>query len=413
MNCGAGRRIVASFFLGVGVLTIGLLIAEAAMRGVRPDLIPAHKLRSIPDPFIGWRFEPGQDFHGVSEYGDPLHVKINRLGFPDVEHEWMPSPGVERAVILGDSFTAGIGVDAPASFVSVARKELARMAPDRKFELLKFGIPGFGTGNEYLMWKHDAAPFHPQTVFLIFFMGNDVANQLPCFPRGGMSSPGFELRDGTLYALPFQPGFASEKVSLWKRILDASALYRGYRMAERNVRTRLGFRHGRKGKAEGESNLPFWKRNGVPMEWQTYQSDHDAEFENAWRVTEALLIQLRKEVENSGASFVVVLLPGMESLDPNLLSDGLRRYPGSEAFSFDVNYPRRRLGQFLDAQKMRCVDMTSILEEQVSKLGLFQIYYRFDQHFAPGGHRIIGETLARYLLQNSKNGISGPVGSGK
>jgi hypothetical protein len=142
------------FLLAVSFLISLLLTGEFVMRWVRPDLVPSNQLRSIPDPFIGWRFLPNQQIDGKDEHGLPRKVLTNSLGFADDDHDVEKASNTIRIAFLGDSFTAAVGVDRSQNFTAIVGEELQKQEPSKKIEVLNFGQPSFGTGNEYLTWKH-------------------------------------------------------------------------------------------------------------------------------------------------------------------------------------------------------------------------------------------------------------------
>lgn len=402
-------RLIASGIILVSLIAL-LFICEGILRWTRPDLVPSHQIRMTSDPFMGWRAQPNQILHGRTEHGEAKTVRTNTLGFFDTDHR--PSPShARRIAFLGDSFTGGAHVDFDATFVSVFQK-----ASPVGTEALNFGHSGFGTVNEYLCWRHYVVPFHPQIVLLAFFLGNDVTNNLPDYPVESFRSPKFELDEqGHLREVPFEASAVDgdrRKHRSWfyRTFLQPSVLYQQYKLFERDVRYRLGIRKNPKGGSEDET--PFWKRSGSPVDWQCYLPQPDPRVEEAWEITEKLILRLRDEVQTTGARFYLMLIPGMESFQPEEFRKSLERYPGIEAYQFDLEYPRNRMRKFLIASKIPFLDM----EEEFRKLPSDQqagLYFRFDRHFSTLGHRITGESLARFLVEQeeAKHGVPTSIDS--
>jgi hypothetical protein len=360
-------------------LAIMLLLMEGVARRLRPDLVPALEIRTISDPFIGWRNLPCQDFDGRTEQGERRRIHINNLGFADTDHDLRKADQTVRVAFLGDSFTAATHVGFEDSFAQVTGAGLRATVPGQQWEVLNFGVTGFGTVREYLTWKHYASPFRPDVVVLAFFMGNDVANNLP-----GYQEIFTRRRDQKKHGW------------FYRTFLEPSLLYQQYKLRERDLRHLFRKDWSRKVSATDEK-LPFWQRSYAPVDWQTYLPQPDAAFEEAWKITEQHLLLLRDEIRGSGARFYVALLPGVEAMVPDEFQRSRVRYPGIEALKFDLDYPHRRLLDFLNRNKIAAIDIHHEFEEKVPPGQRQSLYYRFDLHFSTRGHRLAGEAICRRI----------------
>jgi hypothetical protein len=390
-------------------LILALGAAELFFRQARPDLVPSNHLRMIPDPYIGWRFMPLQVNQGYSETGEARTVRTNSLGFVDEEHSLAAQPGTRRIAFLGDSFTAAVGVDQKSNMVSICQQRLAAQSAHR-VECLNFGVPSFGTKNQWLTWRHYAAPFRPELVVVNFFLGNDVANQLPDYPLHGMNAPRISLKGDQLEVLPFEARL-EEGVShrhrgwLYRTFLEPSLIYQQLKLFSRDTRRRFGLDRERQLSPE-EASLPFWKRSHAPIDWQTYLKKPGEEFEKAWEFTFQLIRQLKKDVEVAGARIFFVLIPGLESLDPDRFRESFKRYPGIEAFEFDLEWPRIRMVEFLQFEGISFLDFAALMRDLGEGESPLGYYFEFDRHLAPDGHQLLGEAIAdrlKGMLESSQD----------
>ena len=102
-------------------------------------------------PTYGFHFIPGVKARIPHEGGGYL-VRANAAGFrSDREFVGPRTPGVRRALLFGDSYTAGDGVSNGARYSDLLEKRLPGT------EVYNYGLPGTGTDQHYLVYA-DVAP---------------------------------------------------------------------------------------------------------------------------------------------------------------------------------------------------------------------------------------------------------------
>lgn len=102
------------------------------------------------DPVVGYRYVPGLKARIPHEGGGYL-VRVNQTGFRS-NREFLPepTPGMRRALLFGDSYTAGDSVPAEKRFGDL----IESLVPN--LEVYNYGIPGTGTDQHYLAYKEYA-----------------------------------------------------------------------------------------------------------------------------------------------------------------------------------------------------------------------------------------------------------------
>lgn len=90
-----------------------------------------------------------QSKSGAMTYGHPFHV--NHYGFRGKEFLDRKSEGDDtfRIMVIGDSFTAGIGVAEEDRYPEVLGRQLSQKYPDVKIEVVNLGVQGHETIQEY------------------------------------------------------------------------------------------------------------------------------------------------------------------------------------------------------------------------------------------------------------------------
>lgn len=111
-----------------------------------------------------------------------VRVKSNREGFR--EREWDIEDERRRWVILGDSQVWGYNVEADARFSDI----LQGLRPEVSFH--NYGVSGYGTAQEYLLYLNAVRPRRPFGVILLFG-NNDRANNVRKVSASGYARPRF------------------------------------------------------------------------------------------------------------------------------------------------------------------------------------------------------------------------------
>lgn len=115
---------------------------------------------------MGYRFIPGLKARVPHEAGGFL-VRVNNCGFR-CEHDFevQRRPGKRRALLFGDSFTAGDGVSNRQRYGDLVEQALPNL------EIYNFGLPGSGTDQQYLAWQEYGAPLECDVVILAVLVEN-------------------------------------------------------------------------------------------------------------------------------------------------------------------------------------------------------------------------------------------------
>ena len=165
-------RIQINIALLFGTLVMFLFIAEVFLRltGLPEDKQEGLKL-SIQNPngTGSYRLKPNLDVVTKVASKDVI-IKTNSLGmrWREVSHD---NPlEKERIAFIGDSFTFGCWADkVENTFVG----GFDSLLNSEKFEVLNFGVGGYGLEDMELQIREEILPFRPNYVILMFFNGND------------------------------------------------------------------------------------------------------------------------------------------------------------------------------------------------------------------------------------------------
>jgi hypothetical protein len=144
------RRSEASLL--VASLLLSLAAAEAAVR------------------FLGLG-KPGPSGYAPVNTARTVSKPRNSLGYRDLERSLEKPAGVERIVVLGDSFTWGAGVDFDDAYPQRIERALSRR-PGRSAEVVNLALPGFKTDDELAVLEKQGFAYAPDLVLLGYVLND-------------------------------------------------------------------------------------------------------------------------------------------------------------------------------------------------------------------------------------------------
>lgn len=150
-----------------------------------------------PDPLLGYAHLENQSLTYRQEGFS--RSRTNSLGFRDREFSKNKAPGTTRVCVLGDSMTVGMEVPPEYTFTRLLEQRLNANKNGSKYQVYNCGISGYGTGQEYLLYRREVQKLNPDIVMLIYNVG-DVDDNV--FQRNGMHPPRplFRLENGALHS---------------------------------------------------------------------------------------------------------------------------------------------------------------------------------------------------------------------
>lgn len=351
------------------------------------------------DPVLGSKLRPGIKGYFLEEGGG--YVSINSDGLRDREHSLDKPPSTLRIAVLGDSFTEAMQVDREEAFWAVMERDLQSCAPlgDSRVEVINFGQSGFGTSQELLALRHQAWKYSPDVVLLAFFSGNDVADNSRSLKQKDYD-PYHVFRDGRLVLddsgtmekwAELQRRSWAEKFKRWRQ-----DNFRVFQVLNQGLDTAqtwwTQFMTGGQTAVAGQSPEPG-------LLDAVYRPPTDPVWQEAWKVTEAVLLEMRDEVAAQGANFFVVVLTNGIQVHP----DPEERKKSAQKIGVqDLLYPDRRLKKFCRGHDIPILLLAPAFQAYATEYQVF--FHGFGDSLGGGhwnrtGHRLAGEMLAEWLCR--------------
>lgn len=365
-------------------LVVGLVFCEVFLRLFAPQVVRRPVVWGY-DAELGWGHIAGTAGRLMSPEFD-VEVRINAEGLRDRERYADKLADSRRILVFGDSFAEGWGVALDRSFSEELHGHLAATASGNAVEVINFGVAGYGTDQELLLFRRQGAGYHPDDVVVLFY-GNDLWNNQS---RKGIGSergykPYFEmskLESLVLRGVPvpksrywdFQEG--TWKLPLMKRLQRyLHQHWHGFALIEKALRSspvsagqQQRYYHGLYGRGETGDQT------------------------NAWRLTGAIIREFQRAVTAVGGRFHLVYVPAIVQVEEEDWSMK-RQLHGLVGEDFDLHKPNRWLRTIAADHQISFTDLTPRF---VAEARTRTLYFR-DSHWNEAGHALAAEIVAEEI----------------
>ncbi len=368
------------FSLGLAGLVAGLLLGELALGWVHPQIYRRPRVWQF-DPELGWSHIPGSAGRLVTpEFS--VEYRINSAGLRDGERPLEKPAGVRRVLVFGDSFAEGWGVPREES---VSARLEARL---EGVEALNFGVAGYGTDQEWLLFERQGREYQPDLV-AVFFYGNDLWNNAS---RQGIGAergykPFFQLEpEGGLRLA----GVPVKKLEFWDQ--EAALPWKG----------------GLERYLQQHWHLYVFLRKAlvpeVPLRQQQdyyeglYGTRDDPRQARGWALTSRILKEFSARVEGTGGRMLLVYVPAIVQIEDE--DWRMKRELHGLVADYDLFRPNRQLALLCEQYGIPLLDLYESFRQAARTRTL---YFR-DSHWNAQGHDLAAEQLAAYLRQQGWRG---------
>ncbi len=351
------------------------------------------------DPVLGSRLRPGLQGCWLREGGG--YVSINSDGLRDREHSLAKPPHTLRIAVLGDSFAEALQVNREETFWAVMERDLQACTDlgDRRVEVINFGQSGLGTSQELLALRHRVWKYSPDIVLLAFFTGNDVADNSRALKQKDCH-PYHVFRDGRLV---LDDSGAKEK---WVQVQRRSWGEKFRRWREDNFRIFQVLEQGLDAALARWSHLRIRGQSAAASQGPepglldaVFRPPTQPVWREAWKVTEAVLLEMRDEVAARRAKFFVVVVSNGMQVHPD---PAARKKYADWIGSQDLLYPDRRLERFCQQHGVPILLLAPAFQKYATQHQVFLHGFEGslgDGHWNQTGHRLAGKMLARWLCE--------------
>jgi hypothetical protein len=276
-------------------------------------------------------------------------------------------PGTFRILGLSDSFGRAGG---SRNYHYLLEDTLR--ADGYPVEVVNISVASYSPIDELEAYQRIGARYSPDIVLHGFFVANDfgIPTGAPVVCRG----------------IPFR--LARGAAALRPRNLVSATWFRRLMQAFEDYRLRRAeSRRDEPTGALAAENFGRLGRRRRPL------FEADAPAREHWSETIAVLERLRRAVEESGATYVLLIHPDRFQIEDDLRAE-LAGAEGESDDRYDFDAPQRFLAEYCRSQQVPCIDLLREFRERGAAGGLF--VFR-DPHYDNAGNRLAADLIARRL----------------
>ena len=298
-------------------------------------------------------------------------------------------PNTLRIAVLGDSMTEGSQVAVKNIFSSILENDLNKcnLFGEKKVEVINFGVSDYGTAQELIVLREKVWLYDPDFVLLAIFTQNDISNNSAALEKQKMR-PFFTYQGDELLldnSFRYLKEFKIKTSWAWRGLLFISQYSRTIQLLNKTRHRLMG-------------NEKRFIRLNVQMDQlgiSVYFHPKNKEWNEAWKITESLIIKMRDETKQRGAKFMIATLSNDIQVHPNLqVQQDFIKENGLN----DLFYPESRIEEFATKNKISNLILAPKLAEYAQRNGVFlhgfENYRVGFGHWIENGHKLAGHLLA-------------------
>lgn len=375
------------------IAMIGVMVALALLEiGARFLATPFDGSSNVADTFsdqTGWRGKPY--YTTTVATGDYVHdLALNSVGMHDTEHDRAKPDNTYRILMLGDSFVQAVQVREAETAHQVLEDLLNNQANPQNIEVISAGVGGWGTGQQLLYYRNEGRYYQPDLVLLMFFLGNDVKDNLP---GRGVTVDG--LNHYTPY---FVLGGNELDIEPWLYAPGLEPAVGSSSSGQKALNNTLGRLH-QKSRLYAQLE-PLVAAEPIKASMLDFYIGRNELFDYALELTFALVKQMREEVERDGAEFAVVLISPVDLIEFSRMSEAeleeiYQRIPGMRRAE-EMPPPNQQFAERFAREGIKVLDLYPIFFQQIDETGE-SLYFEGDKHWNVAGNHLVGEAIFNWL----------------
>jgi hypothetical protein len=359
---------------------LGLLVLEATVRVIEPKEVLRTDFEG-PDPQLNHRLIAGsRSLWKTPEFS--VFYSINSLGLRDREISRAKPEGTGRVLMLGDSFTEGVGVEAADAFPARVQELVDHAGLKKRWEVINAGEASYSPILEYLLLKRVGLDLQPDLVILnldLSDMYDDINyTKLAVFDAAGdpiAVRPEPERKRGPWYV---------ETAYIIKDFVKDNT--RAWNFLRRHITPFLIWNFGVRPDSSGDLRDDKYAEIR-----ENYGGNYDQDFVLTYRYLE----KIRDLLAARGIPLWVSVYPYGLQISGNEWDPG-RRFWGFQLGKIYPTTPQEHIVRFCQSKRIPVINM--IPDFQAHEPRDYPLYFQEDGHWLPAGHAIAAASIFKQLL---------------
>jgi len=361
----------------LGLVSMALSYSAADLVGGL-FFIPALSPSLVGDATVHHRLVA--DTHSALHSRDFNYIqRVNNLGLRGRDREERKIDGTLRIAMLGDSFTMGKGVKDDETFSVLLEKDL-NLRSERPIEILNAGVDSYSPILSFLQLRNQLLNYEPDLVILNLDM-SDLLQELAYRQRAVYDSSGALAGvDGRLDQLHLT---RTQRARNWiNEHLYFSRLLVYYLQRWSHQHTGISV-----ASVVGMANPAILAH--------TLSKDDTTTRRGQWTPLFSSIRSIKSLCDERGISFLLTTYPWGHQVNESEWQPGRFAFVTPEDIPSDTSLEYIRV--FAHDNE---IDFLDFFGKFRAYSGREKLYYRYDMHWTPSGHKLVADTFAGYLRQH-------------
>ena len=133
----------------------------------------------------------------------------------------------------------------------------------------------------------------------------------------------------------------------------------------------------------------------LPAYSQVYRTQYTPEWEEAWKVTEAILVEMQQLAKSVDAQMLVCYLPDQAQVSDDRWNQKVPH--DGEGSSYDRDKPNHLMEELCARHGILYLDLTPAFRQHIAA-GKPYLYFSVNAHFSVEGNRLAAQLIYEYLV---------------
>ena len=306
------------------------------------------------------------------------NVKINSYGLRDKEYELENPNGTIRIAIVGDSFVFGFGIEQNETFVKIL-EGIINSRLKKNYEVINFGVSGYGTEQEYILIKNDVIKYSPDIIIIAFSLTDLKEN---------VKFNLFDVKNTTLIRNHTQ------KITLILKLRNYISWHSHfYSLVYFSV---IDNQELRDFLIKIKLLNPPYKDSSTDFDSLIYFNTKNHDFDYVMNKTILLLNEINNIAKQNNVTLIVFIVPTKEQVDDNKMKEYIKNK--------NLNNEKLNITKVQQIISSIQKDNITIIDplDQFKKHNINNtFYYDIDGHWNQKGHQFVANIIHENLIKHS------------